>query len=119
MPSSSTVVSLRQPDEVEDPLTAVLRSGARRLLAQAIGAGLAHRALRPGSDRSRWPAAAPCGDGVYLQARMEPLLSLLPSSASPPSLPPFLRRPRPRRSLSLAPLFLNAAWWSGTTRLGL
>ena len=38
MPSSSTVVSLRQPDEVEDPLTAVLRSGARRLLAQAIEA---------------------------------------------------------------------------------
>ena len=38
MPSSSTVVSLRQPDEAEDPLTAVLRSGARRLLAQAIEA---------------------------------------------------------------------------------
>ena len=38
MPSSSTVVSLRRPDEVEDPLTAVLRSGARRLLAQAIEA---------------------------------------------------------------------------------
>ena len=38
MPSSSTVVSLRQPDEVEDPSTAVLRSGARRLLAQAIEA---------------------------------------------------------------------------------
>ncbi len=38
MPSSSTVVALRQPDEVGDPLTAVLRSGARRLLAQAIEA---------------------------------------------------------------------------------
>jgi transposase-like protein len=38
MPSSSTVVCLRQPDEVEDPLTAVLRSGARRLLALAIEA---------------------------------------------------------------------------------
>jgi putative transposase len=36
--SDSTVVSLRQPDEVDDPLTAVLRSGARRLLAQAIEA---------------------------------------------------------------------------------
>src|SRR5436305_3904286 len=34
----STVISLRQPDEVEDPLTAVLRKGARRLLAQAIEA---------------------------------------------------------------------------------
>src|ERR671912_2784898 len=36
--SDNTVVPLRQPDEVEDPLTAILRSGARRLLAQAIEA---------------------------------------------------------------------------------
>jgi putative transposase len=32
------VVSLCQPDAVEDPLTAALRSGARRLLAQAVEA---------------------------------------------------------------------------------
>jgi putative transposase len=38
MTSNSTVVSLRQPDAVDDPLTAVLRNGARRLLAQAIEA---------------------------------------------------------------------------------
>ena len=38
MPSDSTVVPLRQPEEVEDPLTAILRSGARRLLAQAVEA---------------------------------------------------------------------------------
>ena len=36
--STTTVVSFRQPDEIDDPLTAVLRSGARRLLAQAIEA---------------------------------------------------------------------------------
>jgi putative transposase len=36
--SDTTVVPLRQPDEVEDPLTAILRSGARRLLAQAVEA---------------------------------------------------------------------------------
>ena len=36
--STTTIVSFRQPDEVDDPLTAVLRSGARRLLAQAIEA---------------------------------------------------------------------------------
>ena len=36
--SDSTVVSFRQPDTVDDPLTAVLRNGARRLLAQAIEA---------------------------------------------------------------------------------
>jgi putative transposase len=38
MTSDSSVVPLRQPDAVEDPLTAILREGARRLLAQAIEA---------------------------------------------------------------------------------
>ena len=38
MTSSSSVIPLRQPDTIDDPLTAVLRSGARRLLAQAIEA---------------------------------------------------------------------------------
>jgi transposase-like protein len=38
MSSSSTVVSLRQPATIEDPLTAILRSGARRLLAEAVEA---------------------------------------------------------------------------------
>jgi putative transposase len=38
MTSDSTVVSLRQPETIDDPLTAILRSGARRLLAQAIEA---------------------------------------------------------------------------------
>jgi putative transposase len=36
--SHTTVVPLRRPDEIDDPLTAVLRSGARRLLAQAVEA---------------------------------------------------------------------------------
>ena len=38
MTSHSTVVALRQPDTIDDPLTTVLRDGARRLLAQAIEA---------------------------------------------------------------------------------
>jgi putative transposase len=38
MTIDSTVVSLRQPDAIDDPLTAVLRDGARRLLAQAVEA---------------------------------------------------------------------------------
>jgi len=38
MSSSSSVVPLRQPDTVDDPLTAALRDGARRLLAQAVEA---------------------------------------------------------------------------------
>ncbi len=36
MNEDSTVVRLRQPEAIDDPLTAILRSGARRLLAQAI-----------------------------------------------------------------------------------
>ena len=36
MNETSNIVRLRQPDEIDDPLTDVLRSGARRLLAQAI-----------------------------------------------------------------------------------
>ena len=38
MTSDSTVVPLRQPDAVDDPLTMIFREGARRLLAQAIEA---------------------------------------------------------------------------------
>lgn len=38
MTSSSTVVSLCNSDTIDDPLAAVLRSGARRLLARAIEA---------------------------------------------------------------------------------
>jgi putative transposase len=36
MESSTNVVRLRQPDVIDDPLTEVLRAGARRLLAQAV-----------------------------------------------------------------------------------
>ena len=36
MNTSTNVVHLRQPEELDDPLTDVLRSGARRLLAQAV-----------------------------------------------------------------------------------
>ncbi len=36
MNETSNVVPLRHPDEIDDPLTDILRSGARRLLAQAV-----------------------------------------------------------------------------------
>lgn len=36
MNEPTNVVPFRQPDDVDDPLTEVLRSGARRLLAQAV-----------------------------------------------------------------------------------
>jgi transposase-like protein len=56
--SPTTVIPLRRPDETEDALTAVLRSGARRLLAQAVEAEaeaflatLAGVRLRDGRER--------------------------------------------------------------------
>jgi len=36
--SNDTVISLRQPDAISDPLTDVLRNGARELLTRAIEA---------------------------------------------------------------------------------
>jgi transposase-like protein len=38
MTSTSTVIPFRQPDALDDPLTTVLRAGARRLLAEAVEA---------------------------------------------------------------------------------
>src|SRR3982750_4373561 len=38
MTEDSSIIRFRQPDEIDDPLTALLRSGARRLLEQAIEA---------------------------------------------------------------------------------
>ncbi|MGX9981760.1 IS256 family transposase [Methylobacterium fujisawaense] len=36
MESPTNIVRLRQPEDIDDPLTEVLRAGARRLLAQAV-----------------------------------------------------------------------------------
>jgi putative transposase len=39
--TENKVVSLRQPDEIDDPLTEILRSGAKRLIEQAVEAEFA------------------------------------------------------------------------------
>src|SRR5215212_4719035 len=36
MTETTNIVRLRQPDAIDDPLTDILRAGARKLLAQAI-----------------------------------------------------------------------------------
>jgi len=58
MNTSTNVVRLRQPDQIDDPLTDVLRAGARRLLAQAVEleaeaflAGMRELKLPDGRDR--------------------------------------------------------------------
>jgi putative transposase len=38
MPRDNTVLAFQHPDHLDDPLTSVLRNGARRLLAQAVEA---------------------------------------------------------------------------------
>jgi transposase-like protein len=58
MEESSNVVPLRHPDEIDDPLTNILRSGARRLLAQAVESEAeaflaAMRDLKLGDGRDR------------------------------------------------------------------
>ena len=65
MNENSTVVRFPQPEVVDDPLTEVLRAGARRLLAQAIEAeaeaflaGMAERRLADGHPGSFGTARA-------------------------------------------------------------
>ena len=36
--NENRVVALRQKEEIDDPLTEILRTGARRLIAQAVEA---------------------------------------------------------------------------------
>ena len=56
--SNTTVIPLRQPDAIDDPLTEVLRAGARELLAKAVEAEVeeflaAHASLRTTDGRQR------------------------------------------------------------------
>jgi transposase-like protein len=56
--TDDTVVDLRQPGETDDPLTAILRTGARQLLAQAVEAEVAallaeHTHLKTEDGRQR------------------------------------------------------------------
>jgi hypothetical protein len=58
MNENSSIVRLRQPGDIDDPLTNILRSGARKLLAEAIEqeaeaflAGMKELKLADGRDR--------------------------------------------------------------------
>jgi len=61
MKTDTTVVSFPHPDTLDDPLTSVLREGARRLLAQAVEAE-AEAFLGPWLMNG-WPTGEPvwCG----------------------------------------------------------
>ena len=85
MTSDSTVVSLRQPDAFEDPLTAILRSGARRLLAQAIEAEAASFLATMQGVRLPDELCGNLGDGVLgcQHARIGELLKRIRAGERP------------------------------------
>ena len=73
MTEPTNVVRFRQPDDVDDPLTEVLRAGARRLLSQAVEleaeaflaakrSAAAGRASAPGAPRPWARAPGPDRD---------------------------------------------------------
>ena len=61
MTSNTTVVPLRQPEAIDDALTAILRSGARRLLARPLRRKPRHSWRRCGSCGCRTGVSAWCG----------------------------------------------------------
>jgi len=54
----NNVITLRQPGDIADPLTEVLRNGARALLARAVEAEVAEAPRGPYSScHGGWPPA--------------------------------------------------------------
>src|SRR3954464_6351312 len=64
MTSDSIVVSLCKPETLEDPLTTILRSGARQLLAQAIEAAIETFLATMKDQRLAERGGRPGGGGV-------------------------------------------------------
>ena len=80
MSRDSTVLQLRQPDAIDDPLTEIAREGARRMLAQVLIAGAdAFGALwtgvkrANGRPRARRPARGPAERDGGVSRGPEPL----------------------------------------------
>ena len=61
--TQNRVVVLRQKGAIDDPLTEILRTGARRLIAQAVAAEFETLlASTAGTRASGWPQTGPGGD---------------------------------------------------------
>lgn len=58
MKTSTNVVRLRQPEDIDDPLTEVLRVGACRLLVQAVGVKVDAFLSDAGSETTGWTCPA-------------------------------------------------------------
>ena len=93
MTDPTNLVRFRQPDEIDDPLTEVLRAGARRLLAQAVEleaeaflAGLQDLRL-PEGVQVRWLARADRPRGELLVPAVHAALVDLGVCAAPAPAP--------------------------------
>ncbi len=86
MTSDTTVVPIRHPNTIEDPLTAVWRSGAGQLLAQVVEVE-----AEPGPGRCR------SGPGAPGHGRAAPGARARPAAARPSSRPGTPRLPPPPR----------------------
>ena len=63
--TENRVVALRQKGAIDDPLTEILRTGARRLIARAVGVEFeTFSGLDRGARASGWPLATGMIRGV-------------------------------------------------------
>ena len=92
MTSNTTVVPLRQPDAVNDPLTVVLRNGARRLLAQAVEAEADAFLTSMQDARWRTGASASCGTATARSGLSRPGSARSRCSGSSCAIEPRERR---------------------------
>ena len=67
--SEDTVVAPSQPGQIDDPLTDVLREGARRLLAQGIEAEVEAARKRASWSKTSSGSIQPRIDGVEQMSR--------------------------------------------------
>ena len=67
--TDTNVFQLSQPGTFADPLTEVLRNGARALLAQAVEAEVAALLGRHADKRPRTAASGWCATGICPSAR--------------------------------------------------
>ena len=72
MTEPTNIVRLRQPDAIDDPLTEVLRAGARQLLAQAVELEAAAFLAAREDYGCRTGGRAWCGTAMVRQRRSRP-----------------------------------------------
>ena len=67
--SDSNVIKLAQPGAFTDPLTEILRSGARALLTQAVAAEVLSFSQSTPISRPRRASSASCATAIFRNAK--------------------------------------------------